>query len=247
MKIYRLLYVWSDRSEASTLVLELLPPVLFILLPVVALVFPTVELAGPVELLVLPIADEVLPLVAVAPPSMLPPEDEVLAPVEALLFPVVACAPPSVLPPLVAELGPVVLVFVAVVVFPSERLVVFPPVIVPLVLPPLIMPVVVLVEFWVTRASLVGLMVTPDAFEAEDVPLWLLVLMVPVAEEGVVVSPIVCWVIEHDVEFGGHCGGVCAAAGAPSAKTLASTETPIQSDPPLMLFTIMLLLFPDKH
>lgn len=185
--------------------LELLAPVVFEL--------ESVPVFAPVEALVLPTADELmlLPFVAFAPPNVLPPEDEVLAPVDALLLPVVACAPPKVFPPLVAELGPVLFVLVAVVVFPSARLVVFPPEIVPLVLPPLIMPVVVLVEFCVTRASFVGLIVTPDAFEAEDVPLWLLVLMVPVADDGVVVSPIVCCVIEHEVEFGGHCGWVCAA------------------------------------
>ncbi len=70
---------------------------------------------------------------------------------------------------------------------------VLPPVMVPLVLPPAMVPVVVLVEFWLTCALLVGLMVMSAAelLEADDVPLKLLLLVVPEADDGLDVSPTV--------------------------------------------------------
>ncbi|MEO6093289.1 MAG: hypothetical protein ABIT04_00885 [Novosphingobium sp.] len=177
-----------------------------------------------------------LPPVAEAPPSVLPPLLEVAPP--RVLPPLLEFAPPKVLPPLVELLAPVDALLapvesVEVLLFPVEELVLVPPLLVvvpPLlvvvppvlfVLPPVIVPVVVLVEFCSTLGLTVGLIVTPDEFEAEDVPLWLLVLMVPVADEGVEVLPTVWLVTEQEVEVVGHVvGGVCAAAGSASASAL---------------------------
>ena len=50
-------------------------------------------------------------------------------------------------------------------------------------------PVVVLGEFWLTCCLTCGSMVTPELVELEDVPLWLLVLIVPFASDGFDVSP----------------------------------------------------------
>lgn len=149
----------TRRSEASTVVLELLAPVVPVLLfdpmlaPVVLefvpFVFPpeVVFVVGPVAALVLPTADVLL------------------------LLPVVAAAPPRVLPPLVEVLAPVLAeeLFAAEVVLPV--LLVLPPVIVPLVLPPAIVPVVVFVEFWFACCLSFWSIADAEVFEADDVPL----------------------------------------------------------------------------
>ena len=104
-----------------------------------------------------------------------------------MLAPVLAVAPPSVLLPLLAVLAPVELV--AVVELPVD----VPPRALLVVLPPVIVPVVVLVEFWLVCGLFVGLMVTfaAELFEAADVPLRLLLLVVPEAAEGLDVFPTV--------------------------------------------------------
>lgn len=202
-----------------------------VLPPVLSEFPPLLEVLGPE-------VDEAPPRVLVLPPvlSVLPARLEVLAPVEAVLAPVVDDAPPkvlvlvlaplvSVLPPLLAVLAPVedVLapvvaeeVLLEVVVLPVELppvelLLVLPPVIVPLVLPPVIVPVVVLVEFCVVWALFVGLMVRSDAFAFAEVPLWLLVLSVPLADDGLLVSPIVWELTAHEVDVAGQ-GTVWATA-----------------------------------
>ena len=68
-----------------------------------------------------------------------------------------------------------------------------PPRAVLVVFPPLIVPVVVFVEFWLVWGLFVGLMVTfaAELLEAAEVPLKLLLLVVPEADEGLEVFPTV--------------------------------------------------------
>ena len=131
---------------------------------------------------------------------------EVLGPETALVLPTVdalplelpplADAPPNVLPPVLRVLPPLLEVLAPVVELP--------PLAVLLVFPPLIVPVVVFVEFWFVCAVFVGLIVRSDAFEAADVPLRLLVLTVPDAEDGLEVSPVVWFVTAQEVEVAGQ-------------------------------------------
>jgi hypothetical protein len=195
---------------ASTDVLELLEPVLALVLPTVdpLLVLPWVWLAVAPPSVLAPVLSEFAPLLdvlapvldvlgpLVAPPSVFPPVLSVLPPLLDVLAPVVA--PPRVLPPLLDVLAPGAaeevlsdVVLLPVDVPPAAVLLVLPPDIVPLVFPPAIVPVVVFVEFWLVWLLFAGLMVTPEAFEADEVPLKLLLLVVPVADEGLDVSPTV--------------------------------------------------------
>lgn len=128
------------------------------------------------------------------------------------------------MPPLLDVLAPVAAddVLSDVVLFPVEDppvevLLVFPPVIVPLVFPPAIVPVVVFVGFCSIWVLFVGLIVRSDAFEFAEVPLWLLVLTVPVADEGLEVSPMVWLLTEQDVAPVGQGGEVSATACEPTS------------------------------
>jgi len=139
----------------------------------------------------------------------------VVLPIELVLAPVVVS-------PIVLVLAPVLFVaeLVLPVTVPPFELVVPP---VELVVPPLIVPVVLavpplvlLVALWVVVGLIVGLIVVSDAFEAAEVPLWLLELVDPVEEDGVLVSPTFRLVVEHEVAVAGQEELVCAPAGETS-------------------------------
>ena len=163
-------------------------------------------------------------MLAVAPPRLVPPLEDVLAPVDEVLAPVDEVLAPvddwlfaEVVLPVDAPPCAVLLV-----VPPCAVLVVLPPVMVPVVLPPEIVPVVVLVDVSCGCCRISGLITTSDAFDADDVPLWLLVLKVSVAADGLAVSPMFCDVVEHEVAPGGHWVLVWAwAPPAPSISRLA--------------------------
>lgn len=162
MKISLLEVLDTRRSEASTVVLELLAPVVPVLL-FVAVLAPVV-----LEFVLLVVPPEIVLVVGPVYALVLPTADVLL------LLPVVADAPPSVLPPLFEVLAPVL--FVAVVVFPVDVppcavLLVLPPLIVPLVLPPAMVPVVVLVEFWFACCLRFWSIADADVFEADELPL----------------------------------------------------------------------------
>jgi len=59
---------------------------------------------------------------------------------------------------------------------------------------------------------IVGLIVVSDGLAADEVPLWLLLLVEPEAEDGVLVSPTFRLVVEHEVVVAGQEEVVWASA-----------------------------------
>jgi hypothetical protein len=105
--------------------------------------------------------------------------------------------------------------------------VVLPPVVLPPVtLPPVIVPVVVLTGLCEIVGRISGLMLTSEAFEAEEVPLWLLVVTVSVADDGFDVSPTFWVLTEQDAVPVGQlpAGAACENAGAGSSAIPASRD-----------------------
>lgn len=260
MNVQRWLLAVTDRFDWSMLVDELLAPVLLVAdvelvppvrLPVVALVLPTVPpaalvlpmvaLLGPLVALVLPTVELLAPLLDVAPPRVLPPLVEVLAPPVAVGSMLFVCMLPVDAPPMALLLLAVSPPVTVPVVLPPVELP--PETLPPVTLPPVIVPSVVLTGLCEIVGLISGLMLTSEAFEAEEVPLWLLVVTVSVADDGFYVSPTVWVLTEQDAVPVGQLpvGVVCENAGADDSAMPASRDA--SSAGRFSLLVLMVVIF----